>query len=223
MRVSPGVVDTPRMPVAELRSVSLRIGRTPILDSVDLVLEAGERLGVSGPNGAGKTTILGILATLTTPTSGHATVLGAEVGSDEMFPIRPRIGWSGHQPALYEELTLEENLVHIARLTGIPSAEASECLAAVGLADAAGRRTEACSNGMRRRTDLARLLMTRPSLVLLDEAHAGLDAASEMIIDEIARRALAAGGAVVMVSHDGSRLGSHTDRIVTVAEGRVTA
>lgn len=209
------------MVVAELQSVSVRIGRTPILLDVDLHLDAGDRLGVMGPNGAGKTTLLGVLSTLTSPTSGAGAVLGATLGTHDVYGVRSRIGWSGHEPALYDELTLEENLLHVGRLMGLSPSTAGRSLVEVGLGDAAGRRAGDCSNGMRRRTDLARLLMTEPSLVLLDEAHAALDADAETIIDEIARRAVSGGGAVVMVSHDGSRLDAHTDRVIAVERGEV--
>lgn len=209
------------MAVAQLRQTSLTIGNTPILRGVDLEVTEGERLGIAGPNGVGKTTLLMVLATLHTPTSGTGTVLGADLGSPEVIALRPLIGMSGHDPALYGELTLAENLAHVARLAGIDPEAVPTVLDQVGLAGAAQRRARVCSAGMLRRTDLARLLLTRPRFVLLDEAQAGLDADARIIVDELGRRAVADGGAVVMVSHDAEALSRHADRVLVLAGGAV--
>jgi heme exporter protein A len=207
------------MVIAELSKMSLTVERVPILADIDLVVEAGEMVGIAGPNGAGKTTLLLVLATLSPPSSGEGSVLGARLGTGEVAAIRPRIGWSGHEPAVYDDLTLAENLRHIARLSGLDPSLADRALDQVGLARAARRRASACSNGMRRRADLARLLMIPHALVLLDEAHAGLDAEATVIVHEICRRTVAAGGAVVMVSHDGAALSGRVDRVLSLEEG----
>ncbi len=209
------------MPIAHLRNLRLDLGRTPVLTGIDLTLDEGERLGVAGPNGVGKTTLLSVLATLASPSAGEGEVLGARLGTPRVITVRRRIGWSGHVPALYDELTLSENLAHVARLTGIDRARVPSVLEQVGLGAAAGRRAAAASNGMRRRVDLARLLLTGPDLVLLDEAQAGLDADAAVIVDEICRRAVSGGGAVVMVSHDPGLLTDRVDRVVRLAGGRL--
>lgn len=213
------------MAIVELHNVGFAVGTTPILTGVDLVVGEGERVGVAGPNGSGKTTLLMTLATLLSPGSGTGTVLGASLGTTDVYGIRRDIGLSGHDPAVYDELSLEENLRHVARLaerTGRPPTTPVETvLSQVGLAGAAHRRAEAASEGMRRRTDLARLLMLAPRLVLLDEAHAGLDSDARIIVDEVCRRAVADGGAAVMVSHDREALANHTDRVVVLTGGRL--
>lgn len=209
------------MPLARLDDVRLELGRRPVLTGLDLIVEAGERVGIAGPNGVGKTTLLSVLATLRPPTGGDGQVLGARLGSEAAYAVRPRIGWSGHEPALYDELTLADNLAHFARLAGKDGSRAEALLADVGLAGVARRRARFCSNGMRRRADLARLLMTDPELVLLDEAHAGLDADAVVIVDVICRRAIAGEGAVVMVSHDAAGLAHQVDRVVTMVNGRL--
>lgn len=209
------------MSIARLQGVSLTIGVTPILRDVDLELAEGERLGIAGPNGVGKTTLLMVLATLQSPTAGTGSVLGAVLGTPEVTAVRREIGLSGHTPALYDDLTLAENLIHVARLAAVDSKEVHRTLAEVGLEAAADRRAVDCSEGMRRRADLARLLLTRPRLVLLDEAHAGLDADARVIVDEVGRRVLARGGALVTVSHDPAALGRQADRVVELAAGMV--
>lgn len=205
--------------LAVLRDVSVRIGATPILTGVSLAVEPGEVVGVAGPNGAGKTTLLEVLATLLAPSEGAGEILGATLGSRQVAAVRPRIGWSGHDPGLYPELTLRENLHLGARIVGISPTDVDRALEAVGLAGAADRRADRCSNGMRRRTDLARLLMSRPDLLLLDEAHAGLDEAAEVIIDELLTRTRDRAGGAVLVSHDAGRLSNRVDRLVEIHRG----
>ena len=210
------------MPIAELSRVNLTLAGTPILTGIDLTVDSGERIGVAGPNGAGKSTLLAILATLVPPTAGEGTVLGARLGSPDVTSVRRRIGWSGHEPALYPELTLAENLQHVARLASLDGDIVDRTLTQVGLLGARDRRVAVCSNGMRRRADLARLLMTGPDLVLLDEAEAGLDAAATKIVDEISRRAIAGQGAVITVSHDADLLKDRTDRILYLKDGSLS-
>jgi ABC-type multidrug transport system ATPase subunit len=210
------------MAVVRLSGIRFSYGTTPVLTGVDLEVAAGECVGLAGPNGAGKTTLLSIISTLTRPSAGAGEVLSAELGTDRVRYVRPSIGWSGHEPALYDELTLSENLAHFARLAGRDRSEADRVLDQVGLAAAASRRADRSSNGMRRRADLARLLMLEPRLVLFDEVHAGLDAGAGVIVDAIAERALTSGGAVVMVSHDADHLKRRTDRVLELTDGRLT-
>lgn len=199
----------------------MRVGPVPILTDVHLQVDAGEVVGVAGPNGAGKTTLLSVAATFLFPTSGEGRVLGARLGSREVMSVRPRIGWSGHDPGLYPELTLAENLAVVAATAGLDRGAVAEALELVGLAGAADRRADRSSNGMQRRTDLARLLLIRPTLLLLDEAHAGLDADAEVIIDALVHRVVAQGGAGLLVSHDASRLARRVDRLVRIEAGRL--
>lgn len=201
-------------PVVRLEGVRVSFGATPVLSDIDLTLAAGEVLGVAGPNGVGKSTLLGVIATFVQPTGGRGEVLGAELGTRAVTGIRRRIGLSGHEPGLYDHLTLAENLSLIARLARLPDSAVDVALDRVGLTAAADRRADRASNGMRRRVDLAALLMTDPDLVLLDEAHAGLDAEADAIVGAIVRRTVERGGGAVMVSHDAARLADETDRML---------
>ena len=120
--------------LVDVRRVVVRAGTTTILREVDLTLSAGEALGVFGSNGAGKTTLLRMVATLIQPHSGEGRVLGVDIRSSERFTVRPEIGYIGHIPALYPELTLRENLGFVARVRGLPDTEVDRALDAASVA-----------------------------------------------------------------------------------------
>ncbi len=206
--------------LARLDGVTVSAGRTPILRDLDLRLRDTEVLGVLGANGSGKTTLLRLLATLAVPCAGRAEVLGHELGSPGAVAMRPRIVLIGHLPALYPQLSLAENLRFVARLTGRDESFADRALALVGLTGAAGRRAESCSQGMARRAELARVLLVEPSLLLLDEIHAGLDRDAVGLVDEVVARVRGRGGACVLVSHEPDRLTGLVDRLVRIVDGR---
>jgi heme exporter protein A len=155
-----------------------------------------------------------VLATLVPLAAGQGRVLGARLGTPEARAVRPRIAWSGHDPALYDHLTLRENLHVTADLAGVAREAADEALDRVGLGAAGHRRADRASNGMRRRADLASILMRTPDLLLLDEAHAGLDAAADAIVGALIERTRRRGGAAVMVSHDSARLEDDADVVI---------
>lgn len=192
-----------------------------MLSECRLTLKPGESLGVAGPNGAGKSTLLGVVATFIAPTRGSGTVLGVPLASPRTPAVRAEIGWSGHLPALYPDLTLGENLALSAQLTGHPASRGQLALDQVGLGAAAGIRAERCSNGMLRRADLARLLIGSPRLVLLDEPDAGLDRDAAPIIDHLITMTTRRGGAVLCVSHDAAKLSGWVDRVVEMRDGSI--
>jgi heme exporter protein A len=178
----------------------------PVLRSVDLVVHAGQVVGVIGPNGSGKTTLLRILATLMRPTVGTVRILGATLGTDGMTGARRRMALLGHDPGLWGELTLLENLAFVGRMSGAGTGMVEQILEKVGLGGAMGRRADHSSHGMQRRVEFARALLTRPDLLLLDEAHAGLDRAAQALVDVTVKDVTRRGGAVVLVSHEPDRM-----------------
>ncbi|WP_344861439.1 ABC transporter ATP-binding protein [Amycolatopsis ultiminotia] len=212
-----------REPVIAVAGLGVHVGRTPVLRALDLAVGAGQVYGVLGPNGAGKSTLLRVLATLLRPVAGTGTVLGARLGTDEVRVVRPSIALIGHDSALHPRLTLEENLRHVAALSGRDGAAVPDALEVVGLRRAAGRRAEHCSQGMLRRADLARVVLTEPALLLLDEPHAGLDRSSFGLVDLVVQRVRARGGAAVVVAHDAPRVWALADRVGELLDGGLVA
>lgn len=208
-------------PLVELRRVGVRMGETPILRGLDLTVAPGEVVGLVGANGSGKTTLLRVIATLLAPTDGRGTVLGAGLHEENRFEVRSRIGLIGHTPGLYPNLTLHENTHFVARLAGVPDVGVGEVLDRVGLAGARHRRAAQCSHGMQRRAEFARMLLTRPDLVLLDEAHAGLDRHAADLVAYIIAGVRARGGGSILVSHEDNRIGPLADRVVELRDGAV--
>lgn len=210
-------------PVAHLNSIGISLGGKPVLRDVDFALAPGEIVGISGPNGSGKTTLVRAMATLMRVSHGSGTVLGADITTDEVFTVRRSIGMIGHHPALIPQLTLRENLMHVARLAAIEETRVDQVLAVVGLDAASDRRASASSFGMQRRIEVAHLLLTRPALVLLDEATSGLDSTARDLISALAERTTNEGGGVVMVSHDHSQLVRSCHRTMALSTGRLEA
>ena len=206
-------------PVVELDGIGVRLGDTAILRNLHLAVAPGESLGLVGANGSGKTTLLRVIATLLPPTSGEGRVLGASLRSDDRFDVRHRIGLIGHTPALYPQLSIEENIAFVARIAGAADSRVGEEIERVGLTRARHRRAAQCSHGMQRRAEFARVLITRPDLVLLDEAHAGLDKNAAALVAFIIAGVKARGGAAITVSHDHSRIGPLSDRLTELQGG----
>lgn len=207
------------IPLVELVDVGVTAGPTPIVTSITLRVDEGECLAIQGPNGAGKTTLLRVIATLLAPTAGEGRTLDARLGTPEVRRVRPLIGLAGHVPAMEGPLTLFENLVFVAELTGRRRSSVTEALELVGLAGARDRKAVECSHGMLRRADLARLFLNPSRLLLLDEPHAGLDAFAQPLILELVSRTLDAGGGAVLVSHDPTSLVDLADRRLTLRAG----
>jgi heme exporter protein A len=208
-------------PVAHFDEAGVSLGGRPVLRGLDLVVAPREIVGISGPNGSGKTTLIRTAATLTTPDRGSVTILGKDSRGGDLGATRRSIGMIGHSPGLIGELTLGENLDHVARLAGIERARVGRALEVVGLGEVAGRRAETSSFGMRRRVEIARLLLTKPRLLLLDEAASGLDEAARQLIDALVESVCAREGACIVVSHDRAHLDGLCTRVASLADGRL--
>ena len=208
-------------PVVHLHSTVALLGRFPALAGVDLDVDPGEIVLLRGPNGAGKTTVLRLCAGLVAPTRGEAVVLGVDLTVDRRS-IRPLVGMMGHATGLYDDLTVAENVRFWARAGGADPADAGAAMDRVELAARVrSLPVERLSAGQRRRASLAAMLVRRPRLWLLDEPHAGLDAAARDLVDSLVTEASSVGATVLFASHELDRAEAGATRTVTISGGMV--
>jgi heme exporter protein A len=209
--------NEPALSVAGLRR---DFGERTALADVDVELASGQTLLVLGPNGAGKTTLLRILATLLRPSGGEVRALGCTLPG-ETWKLRGRIGFLGHEPLLYRDLSGRENLRFHSRLHGLErqAAEAriEGLLAAVGMDRRADERVGELSAGMRQRLAICRCVLHEPELLLLDEPDSNLDAEGR----ERARNLVGPteGRTRVIVSHDPERYEQGANRVLRLEAG----
>jgi len=209
----------------EVQGVRKAYGARPALKGVDLAVRAGEFVALLGPNGAGKSTLFQLLTGLFDADAGELRVCGEDM---RRTPVRAlgRIGVVFQQMTLDLDLSVEANLVFHARLHGIGGAESRvrivDVLARVGLADRRADRVRELSGGNRRKVELARALLHRPAVLLMDEATVGLDPASRRhLLDEVlALRA--AGVGVLWATHlvDEAEV---ADRVLVLHRGELLA
>ena len=204
----------------ELRGLRRDYGERTALEGVDLTLATGETLLVLGSNGAGKTTLLRILATLLRPSGGGVEVLGCPLPR-ETWKLRGRIGYLGHEPLLYRDLSGRENLRFHARLHGFAGdageARIEATLRAIGMERRADERVAELSAGMRQRLAICRCVLHEPELLLLDEPDSHLDEEGR----ELASGLIGPGPdrSRVVVTHDPERFEAEADWTLRLAVG----
>ena len=209
--------------IVSLQGVVALLGRFPALAGADLEVGESEIVLVQGPNGAGKSTLLRVCAGLLRIESGRAEVLGHDLVADRAA-VRRSVGLLGHDTALYDDLTVEENLRFWARASRIDDEAVPAALDRLGVAE---RLREVAvrnlSAGQRRRTALAAVVVRRPRLWLLDEPHSGLDQGGRDLIDQVILDAASAGATVMLASHELDRTLDLATRHLTVAGGTITS
>jgi heme exporter protein A len=220
----PADVDTRRTQLAavQLGDVAHRLGHRWVLRGITIRVEPGEAVAVIGTNGSGKTTLLRILATLLVPTRGSGQVFGRDLRT-EADPVREITAMLGHATGLYDDLTATENLEFASRMLGLAAGPPSvpEVLEAVRMREHSGELVRNLSSGMRRRIALARVMLRRPRLLLLDEPYNSFDESGVGLVDQLIRDTVGAGGAALVATHDLARPGgAQFDRVIALSGGR---
>jgi heme ABC exporter ATP-binding subunit CcmA len=210
-------------PMLALSGLGKRFGYLSVLKDVELELRAGELLLLLGPNGAGKTTLTRVITTLTRPAKGTILFRGEKLDDAVRLRLRREVGYLSHQSFLYAHLTAEENLRFFGRLYGIRDAERriEQLLEQVDLAGARRRTVGTFSRGMQQRLSLARVLLTEPTLLILDEPYAGLDPQGSRTLTEVLAGLKADHRALLLVTHELEDCLPIADRVAVLVRGRV--
>lgn len=210
----------------EARALGRRFGEREALRDVSFGVAPGEMVSLLGPNGGGKTTLFRILATLLPASTGDAFVFGRSVTSDP-YGVRRRIGVVFQKPSLDLKLTVMENLIHHGHLHGLHGrplrARAKEMLAALSLADRARDLVSSLSGGLARRVELAKGLLHRPDLLLLDEPSTGLDPAARRDFMSLLQELKKRDGVTVLLTTHFLEEADRSDRVGILDRGRLVA
>ncbi len=211
--------------VVEVDGLTKRYGTGTAVDSLSFDVPSGLVIGLLGPNGAGKTTAMKMLLGLVQASSGRAAVLGAELDTPDFAHAIRRVGALVESPALYLRLSARKNLQLQARALGVSTdrGRIDELLELVDLTDRADDRAGTYSLGMKQRLGIAIGMIGRPELVILDEPANGLDPAGIVEIRHLLRRLPDLGTTVLVSSHQLAEVQQACDRLVVLAQGRLSA
>ena len=210
----------------EAEGIAKSFGDTQALDGVSLSVKRGRILGLLGPNGSGKTTLIRILSTLLAPDTGRARVAGCDIVKDAAT-LRTKIGLAGQYAAVDELLTGRENLELVGLWYHLPKSEyrrrAQEILERLDLTEAANRRVDGYSGGMRRRLDIGASLLARPPVLFLDEPTTGLDPRTRNTLWEFIEELVEEGTTVLLTTQYMEEADRLAHSIVVLDLGRVIA
>ncbi len=208
----------------ELKDVSKRYGPRWAVARLSYALAPGASLLLTGHNGSGKSTLLRLIATSASPTAGSISVLGFDTVT-QVEQVRRHTALLSHVSFLYEDLTAEQNLVLLARLLQLdaPKDQAHATLARVGLTQRSHSPVRQFSAGMRKRLSIARLLLKKPQLALLDEPFGELDPAGIAAMEGFIRELQQGGAAIVLATHLVEQGQSLTQERLHLSEGRAAA
>ncbi len=213
-------------PMIDARGLVKRFDDFVAVDGIDVEVEPGEFFGFLGPNGAGKTSTMRMIGCVSPVTDGHLRVLGLDPASDGP-EIRSRLGVVAQDDNLDSELTVFDNLIVYGRYFDLPRREiatrAEELLAFAQLTDRRHDKVDPLSGGMKRRLSIARALVNRPELLLLDEPTTGLDPQARHLLWERLYQLKSEGVTQVLTTHYMDEAEQLCDRLVIMDEGRVVA
>jgi heme exporter protein A len=209
-------------PSIELDAVARRFGRQWPLRAISMRVERGEGVALLGRNGSGKTTLLRVIATTLRPTRGTGRIFGHDLVTDADL-VRERIGVLSHVSGLYPDLTAVENLEFAQRMRGesVDRRAIDVVLDRVGMTPHASERVRIFSAGMTRRVALARMLLHRHELLLLDEPYASFDADGIVMLNEVLLEARERGATVVIATHDPERARVVCGRMLEIEAGQL--
>ncbi|MBL9161333.1 MAG: ABC transporter ATP-binding protein [Planctomycetaceae bacterium] len=214
------------MPAIAARQVFYRYGDRLAVDDLSLEIAEGEVFAFLGPNGSGKTTLFRLLSTLIPLQQGEIAILGHDLRR-ETTAVRRQLGVVFQSPSLDKKLTVAENLRHQGRLYGLSTRELEsrrdELLGAVGLTDRAHDLVETLSGGMRRRVELAKSMLHRPRLLLLDEPSTGLDPGARSDLWKYLRQVREREGTTIVLTTHLLDEADRADRIAIMHQGKLVA
>ncbi len=210
------------MPAIEVDGVSFSYGDVRAVAGVSFSVEPGEILGFLGPNGAGKSTTIKMLTGQLRPDTGRIAMLDMDMPA-QREAIQGRLGVCFEEKNLYTSMSAEENLVFFSRLFGVTDFDAAPLLQRVGLGDRGDDRVAEYSKGMRQRLMMARALVNRPDILLLDEPTDGLDPVSAIAIRNVVREEAERGAAVLLTTHDMHEADTLSDRVAFINQGVILA
>ncbi len=213
---------TVQAPAMETQGLTKSFGNRLVLRGIDLVVERGESVVIFGPNGAGKTTLIKILATIMNPSSGRILVDGLDL-KNNAEEIRRRIGVVTHQTFLYSNLTAFENLEFYSRMYDVPRRKERirEVVAMVGMTSRLHDRVGTLSRGMQQRLSIARSLLHKPAIMLLDEPEAGLDQRAISMLWEALPAKGGEKGTIILTTHNLERGLELGDRLLILDRGKI--
>jgi lipopolysaccharide export system ATP-binding protein len=197
-----------------------------VVDGVGIHVGAGEIVGLLGPNGAGKTTTFYMIMGLVRPTRGRVYFRGIDVTALPMYRrARMGMGYLSQEPSVFRKMTVAENILAILETRPLTAAERRRRLAGLledlGISALAGQRAFTLSGGERRRLEIARALVTDPSMILLDEPFSGVDPLAVYDVQEIVRNLKRRGLGILITDHSVRETLSIVDRAYLICEGRV--
>jgi heme exporter protein A len=209
--------------VLSLSGLTKRFGYFRVLDDVNLELSAGELLLLLGPNGAGKTTLTRVVTTLSRPSGGSLRFGGGKLDETGRLRLRREVGYLSHQSFLYAHLSARENLAFFGKLYGMADLDRriADLLNRVGLSDAGDRLVGAFSRGMQQRLSIARVLLTEPRLLILDEPYSGLDPEGSRTLTGLLKGLKNERRAILLVTHELEDCLPIADRVAILCRGRV--
>ncbi len=217
-----GTDSAPQHWAIEVQGLTKSFGHHLALRGIDLQMRPGETVVIFGPNGAGKTTLIKVLATIMNPSSGRVLVDGLEL-KNNAEEVRRQIGVVTHQTFLYSNLTAYENLEFYSRMYDIPGTRdrVHEVLAMVGMTSRLHDRVSTLSRGMQQRLSIARALLHKPAIMLLDEPEAGLDQQATSMLWKALQTEGGRKRTAVLTTHNLERGLELCDRLLILDQGKI--